>query len=540
MRIVLTFFIFFLLITTPVLGQSIFLEQAESTVEILRENLVQAKAEALKDAKAQVIMQAVSRLLDNKTTITLKPVLDKYFLEQPDLFIESIRVISEGNTVDLAEFTIKIETQIFRSRILSTFRNIGLPAQKERIPIREIFLIYNADPALQQTSIISSVLEQLQERFTPYRLRIKVISTKGKILPLSAGLPARLAMLPPQTSLNIAGTSIALLELKLKISLPGDQLEQGMLKADLLFWPQITEFNEVSDSPAFATAVRPFSVWNPEVIIPEILDDLVLKWTPVIKDALAVFQRGGTEIIVKIKGLPGPKEEQVLFKTLFQNNHRWKNLNLDALSNTYVTYKGYFTDKQSNIFREFNLPQDAPFSILDVNWEDSYLVVQIQWNNNIEDLEPFLIPLEETGLSENILNEESSLSPELQVPLRTFKQTYNLPLARAVYDYIRHRGDSTLFRINTSGTSDSVERNKVISLTWQRLGVTHLRPKLTIYDNKMEQKKTYLLKNRKLFSFKHIIPEGEETFYLRISDEVGFLGGLAGSFQSFRYLLSAF
>ena len=107
----LKFLITFLLcglFSTPLLGQSLFIEEAESTVVIQRDNLVRAKAEALKDAKAQVILQAVGRFLDFNSTVSLKPLLRKHFLEQPDFFIESIRVIGEENTSDLTEFTLKI------------------------------------------------------------------------------------------------------------------------------------------------------------------------------------------------------------------------------------------------------------------------------------------------------------------------------------------------------------------------------------------------------------------------------------------------
>lgn len=129
------------LLSTPLLGQSLFVEQAESTVVIQQDNLVRAKAEALKDAKAQVILQGVARFLDFNDTVSLKPLLLQHFLKQPDDFIESIRVISEENTSDLTEFTIKIETQIFRSRLLSAFRKLGLPTQEERIPFRDVLLI---------------------------------------------------------------------------------------------------------------------------------------------------------------------------------------------------------------------------------------------------------------------------------------------------------------------------------------------------------------------------------------------------------------
>ena len=154
-------------------------------------------------------------------------------------------------------------------------------------------------------------------------------------------------------------------------------------------------------------------------------------------------------------------------------------------------------------------------------------------------LEPFNTTLEGSGLLEGDSEEENVLLPDLQVPLRTFKQTYILPLARIVYDNIRHRGDSTLFRIEVPKEAYTEEKNKVVSLTWRRLGPTHLRPKLTLFDQNRKRIKSHLLRSRKQFSFKYKIPFGKETFYLRISDEVGFLKGVTGSFQSFQYILTA-
>ena len=55
-----------LFLALPLMGQSLLVERAESTVVINRDNLVRAKAEALKDAKGQAIMQAVARYLAYK------------------------------------------------------------------------------------------------------------------------------------------------------------------------------------------------------------------------------------------------------------------------------------------------------------------------------------------------------------------------------------------------------------------------------------------------------------------------------------------
>ena len=84
----LNFLIVFLLyglLSNPLLGQSLFIEETESTVVIQMDNLVRAKAEALKDAKAQVILQAVGRFLDFNSMVSLKPLLQKHFLKQPHL-----------------------------------------------------------------------------------------------------------------------------------------------------------------------------------------------------------------------------------------------------------------------------------------------------------------------------------------------------------------------------------------------------------------------------------------------------------------------
>ncbi|GIT03041.1 MAG: hypothetical protein CM1200mP28_03000 [Deltaproteobacteria bacterium] len=78
----------------------------------------------------------------------------------------------------------------------------------------------------------------------------------------------------------------------------------------------------------------------------------------------------------------------------------------------------------------------------------------------------------------------------------------------------------------------------MIKITWNRLGPTHLGPKLTIYDHNRKRVKGYLLKRKKHFSFQYLLPEGNEAFYLKISDEIGFLEGVAGSYQSFRYFLT--
>ena len=156
------------------MGQNILVERAESSVIINRDNLVRAKADALKDSKGQAIMQAVARYLDYSSMVTLDPLLKNYFFENPDDYIESIRIINERNTEDLSEFTINIETRIFQSRIISVFRKLGLPTLEERIAFKDYYLIYNAEIEFRQNDYVNNILEQLETLLRPYRIRIKI------------------------------------------------------------------------------------------------------------------------------------------------------------------------------------------------------------------------------------------------------------------------------------------------------------------------------------------------------------------------------
>ncbi len=532
-------FLFLGLISSPLMGQGLFVEKAESTVEIKQDNLVRAKAEALKEAKGKLIMKAVSRFLDFESMIYLKPLLIQHFFEHPDIYIESIRVISERNTKELSEFTLKIETRIFHSRLLSAFRELGLVTRQERIPFKSFYLIYDADSKLRQRSDLNEFLDQLNNRLKPYRIRIKIILPKVQEIPIETGLPARLALLPLKTTEKRSGTDLAFLELKLGLSHQSENSPRGELKAKLIFWSQKKKILDSQFSTSMATAKVSYKTWNTKEILTNILDELILKWTPVMQHIVSVNQENGTLVNLKFQGLPGPIEEQKLIKALFWNNPRWKELTLDTISRNYVSYKALFLGPQKEILQDFRLLKNEPFRISSVNLEDNNLVVRVKWNEVPVPLELFTTTLTEAGFSEINLEENYIPKPAYQVPSNTFKQTFKLPFAKAVYDHIRHRGDSTLFRIEIPKHIKNNEGNRLINLTWFRLSPTHLNPEITIFDQNRNRKKSFLMRRLKKFSFQYKIPIGQENFYIRISDEVGFLKGISGSYQSFHYILAS-
>ncbi len=525
-----------LFLALPLMGQSLLVERAESTVVINRDNLVRAKDDALKDSKGQAIMQVVARYLDYNSMISLDPLLQNHFFENPDYYIESIRVISELNTEDLSEFTISIETRIFQSRIISSFRKLGIPSLDERVPFRDFYLIFNAEKEFRKHEYFTKILEQLDTRLKPYRIRTKNLLVKKKFLPLKAGKQSRFNLLKSKHPYQTDKKSPPLLELKSSKIADGNDPTQYMFKTDLIFWSPENNLTESPKIIASAAVMMPRSSKQIDSVISQLFDRLIMNWTPVIKKALTFNAGREIKVKIKFKGLKGPYEEQLLVKTLFHNNRRWKNLRLETISSNFVTYSSFFLGDKNKMLKEFVLPKDSQFKISEIKWKNNYLVIDIRWNELIASLEPYFIVNEVNVIGEE--TEENNLPiPEFQVPLSPLKKTYRLPLTKTVYDNIRHRGDSTLFKVLTDKKYDSYQEKILIKIIWNRLGPTHLRPKITIYDRNRKSVKEYLLKNKKHFSFQYLLPEGNDHFYLKISDEIGFLEGIAGSYQSFRYIL---
>ena len=54
----------------------------------------------------------------------------------------------------------------------------------------------------------------------------------------------------------------------------------------------------------------------------------------------------------------------------------------------------------------------------------------------------------------------------------------------------------------------------------------------------MIQLKSYLPGKKKQITFEHQLPKDRKIYFIRISDEIGFLEDVAGSYQSFKYILT--
>ena len=130
------------------------------------------------------------------------------------------------------------------------------------------------------------IRDRLDTRLKPYRIRTKNILVKKNFLPLKAGMQARLSLLKSNHQEQTDKNSLPLLELKSSKIADGNDPQQHKLKIELIFW---SPENILPDSPtiiASATDLMPYSSEQIDSIIPQLLDRLMLNWTPVIKLSL--------------------------------------------------------------------------------------------------------------------------------------------------------------------------------------------------------------------------------------------------------------
>ena len=109
-----------------------------------------------------------------------------------------------------------------------------------------------------------------------------------------------------------------------------------------------------------------YNSWQVDEIIQLILDKLTLKWTPIVRKTLEMYQGSGRHLNLKFKGIPGPLEEQLIIKTLFKNKPHWRKLSLSTISNNYITYQAIFLGKRESILKDLSSTPDAPFLTKDL------------------------------------------------------------------------------------------------------------------------------------------------------------------------------
>ena len=511
--------------SSPLKAQNLIIDQVRQAVPVLRENMVRAKQEALLEGKRSLVENAIMRFLVEKDMQIIKPVLEEHVLKEPNHVFDSFRVIEEEVFEDRTMFALTLEGRIFRSRLLATLRQLGLSTIGEQLPAQRVALILDHKGPLSAEITGQQLTNLLKVRLRPYRLRLdSLFLWKGELTAENLG-----SWLGREKKTSALKPIPLVLSLKSKSDpekIPSDQQENGGILLE--FW-NAENPNLIANVAAETVSASE----QPDVFIEELMDQLMLVWHPLLR-SLNSSRRQEKQVRIHISGLPNPIQEQNFIKHIFLDQTKWKNLSLYALKRDSVVYQVSYTGKKKQILKDISRNLIGTlFKLKALRWENAEnLFIVVNWLEKPALLNAY-VPVKE--VEEFFMQEDefakSAPEPELMVPVPSDGADYELPVNTVVYGQIRNRGDSTTFRI------DSLNETSELNFTWYRIGETNLRPMITLFNAKQETVKRVQLRGYKRFRFSYIVPSGDSTMFIRISEETGAIEGVTGSFHFFHYLL---
>ncbi|MBF0351691.1 MAG: hypothetical protein HQM11_11710 [SAR324 cluster bacterium] len=520
-------------------AQNILVSQGQITVPVFRERLSQAREEALYKVKKNAVFQILSNFLDESTLTQASALIQESLLKKPDTYIESMRTIQEKISTDGKEFSITIEARIFRTQIINNLKSLYLPIKNYPVTTRRLVFLYNPQTDWGQEAVMPTLLQNLRRAFATYKILV--------------------SMTLPITSENITPSG----DLKLT-----DGPEATTIDGYVMWDMSPEEFPKNNKTTSFKGTLKVFTPdkgkyvgkistaktmeWtqSPEDVLSALMEQITLNWTSLIGQIMELKQDNGELVLLRFYGLPGPQEEVSFVRQVFYAQPDWQQVQLDTVSSVYTDYRGYYRGKPEHLESFFKSLQKENFRVERVSWDDPYWNLYINW---IEALR-ILIPYAPDPLVENLLKsappeittpetppvkplvppEPSDAmdlaGPTLQVPNASAKSIYQLPLNQKTYDHIKSKGDSTLFLLQApAGTR--------LKILWRRLGKTNLRPSISFYDEERVLLQKFMVSAKDHYEIEFPLGENQSRVYLKVADAEGFIDGLIGSFQFFRYLL---
>ncbi|MBF0237310.1 MAG: hypothetical protein HQM12_06365 [SAR324 cluster bacterium] len=520
-------------------AQNILVSQGQISVPVFRERLSQAREEALYKVKKNAVFQILSNFLDESTLTQASALIQESLLKKPDTYIESMRTIQEKISTDGKEFSITIEARIFRTQIINNLKSLYLPIKNYPVTTRRLVFLYNPQTDWGQETVMPVLLQNLRRAFATYKILVSMTLpitseniTPSGYLKLTEGPEATTIdgyvmwdMSPEEFPKNNKTTSF---KGTLKVFTPDKGKYVGKIStAKTMEWTQ-----------------------SPDDVLSALMEQITLNWTSLIGQIMGLKQDNGELVLLRFYGLPGPQEEVSFVRQVFYAQPDWQQVQLDTVSSVYTDYRGYYRGKPEHLESFFKSLQKENFRVERVSRDDPY------WNLYINWLEAprILIPYTPDPLVENLLKPAPSeittpetppvkplvppepsdamdlAGPTLQVPNASAKSIYQLPLNQKTYDHIKSKGDSTLFLLQApSGTR--------LKILWRRLGKTNLRPSISFYDEERVLLQKFMVSAKDHYEIEFPLGENQSRVYLKVADAEGFIDGLIGSFQFFRYLL---
>jgi hypothetical protein len=484
-----------LLFASDLQAQSLMTVQAEVEVPISRENVAAARQAALEQGKLQLTLRGLAGMLTPEGQERLSPVLANAAEEAGGSLIESFRVTSERRADDLSSFSLSLEGRLFRSRIIAILQELGLPLASESREVRSLPLAIQAPPSLWNVAQLQELSGALGASLSPYQVRIaQVLSVQD---------------------LSAAPKDALVLEFQgLPKAWKGDRPAKVQARLSLL--REKTLAREVRVEMSLNPSEPQWAAQIAEAFQP--------RWGPIIREVFT-SELEGSVTEVQLLGVPGPLEEELVLRSAFGGNPQWQGLTLALMKEQGSLYLGDFRgnpEAQLQVVRE-NLQS---WGLKRADWSNRRLTLEFDWNTMVAELQPFEPDLTLQRLLQELQWPEERL-PEWQVPAAG-SGAFLLPERGAVAGLIQNRGDSDLLKIRT-GTGGM--------LNWSLLGATNLMPQVTVYDRSLKVRQRLVPNKKNQLSIRYSPEEVGEEFFIRISDEIGYIEGVVGGYQLFYYLI---
>ena len=220
------------------------------------------------------------------------------------------------------------------------------------------------------------VKSELDRRLRPYRIGYELILMDENHRKISNGLKALEDLLPKKNKSNNK-ESKALIELRMIISEKEENSKKKKISSQLVYWPRKKENLFSSNTKLSVTSEVDFMSLDKVENISRMFDNLVVEWTPIIEKIQQMDQGHVKRLNIKFIGVPGPIEEQLLVKTLFENKPNWGKVNLSSVTKEFISYKAFYNGKREKILTEFIIPPGTRFKITTDYWEKKTKVDEI-------------------------------------------------------------------------------------------------------------------------------------------------------------------
>lgn len=503
-------------------AQDLIVETGETSVPILNENFVQAKEHATRKVKQEIIKKMLQQWLRSSVQ-PLQKLLTSQFIEKPDLFIVSTRILKEAVIAEGREFFLRLETKIFRSQFESSIKRFALPLGNSPLRRKNITLLYESSSAYWQANRSAHTLATIKKYLNAYDIHVSQFQplTTEQIKKLRHSKNRLFASIQPQNIEHI----FVLLDF-LPLQSPKNMIH---LRATVsLYDPQ----NGLLLSRVPTSQV--YRHKNKKRQVEQLIEKLSLRWAPLISNLHEYDQGMGIPIRLKISGLESPSQEAQFVQKVFQNNALWKDVQLSQIMMNSIEYGGRFLGEEDQLLSSLEQRYQNRFEVYDLSWQMEDLIeFSVRWN---EETQPLIEYTPVREVEQWLAQQENSskmptYSKILLLPPSTVKSIYSLPANVLVYDVIKSRGDSTTYLIEWAGSSTHIE------LHWIAIEKTNLQPSLTLYDATFSPLQQHQLLRNQKNSIIYAVPQGTTKMYLRVKDFIGYLAESRRSFQRIHYLL---